>query len=61
MKRQQSAIDPVCGMTVDPATTEFRSVHDEKTYSFCSIGCKESFDKDPDKYLPSALGEHQRA
>jgi P-type Cu+ transporter len=61
MKRQQSAIDPVCGMTVDPATTEFHSVHDEKTYSFCSIGCKESFDKDPDKYLPSALGEHQRA
>jgi hypothetical protein len=43
--------DPVCGMTVDPHQTAHRSVHDGQTYYFCSAGCKESFDKDPGKYL----------
>jgi uncharacterized protein len=43
--------DPVCGMTVDPHQTAHRSVRDGETYYFCSAGCKESFDKDPGKYL----------
>jgi uncharacterized membrane protein YraQ (UPF0718 family)/YHS domain-containing protein len=43
--------DPVCGMTVDPAKPGPRSVHDGKTYYFCSTGCKESFERDPGKYL----------
>jgi Cu+-exporting ATPase len=38
-------------MTVDPHQTAHRSVHDGQTYYFCSAGCKESFDKDPGKYL----------
>ena len=54
MERQRSAIDPVCGMSVDPTNTEQRSVHDGETYYFCSDGCKASFDKDPGKYLGSA-------
>ncbi|HEY4887835.1 MAG TPA: heavy metal translocating P-type ATPase [Candidatus Dormibacteraeota bacterium] len=51
MVKQQSAIDPVCGMNVDPANTEHRSVHDGQTYYFCSSGCKESFDKDPGSFV----------
>jgi Cu+-exporting ATPase len=43
--------DPVCGMTVDPAKPGPRSVHDGKTYYFCSTGCKESFERDPGKYV----------
>ena len=54
MERHQSAIDPVCGMSVDQANSEHRSVHDGETYYFCSIGCKESFDKDPGKYVGGA-------
>jgi uncharacterized membrane protein YraQ (UPF0718 family)/YHS domain-containing protein len=45
------AKDPVCGMSVDPTKPGPRSVHDGKTYYFCSAGCKESFDRDPAKYL----------
>ena len=54
MERQRSAIDPVCGMSVDPTNTEYRSVHDGETYYFCSGGCKEGFDKDPGKYVGAA-------
>jgi YHS domain-containing protein len=50
MERQRSVIDPVCGMSVDPATAEHRSVQKGETYYFCSAGCKAAFDKDPGKY-----------
>ena len=46
----KNAIDPVCEMTVDPATARFRSVHDGQTYYFCSAGCKATFDKDPQRF-----------
>jgi YHS domain-containing protein/uncharacterized membrane protein YraQ (UPF0718 family) len=51
MERQESATDPVCGMTVDPGHAEYRSFQKGKTYYFCSAGCKEAFDKDPGKYI----------
>jgi len=43
-------IDPFCGMTKDDTWTEF-SVSNSDTTWFCSPHCKESFDKDPAKYL----------
>jgi P-type Cu+ transporter len=43
-------------MTVDPAKTDHRSVHDGRTYYFCSAGCQESFEQDPDKYLTMKTG-----
>src|SRR4051794_13743634 len=43
-------IDPVCGMTVDPATAAGRSEHEGTTYLFCSGGCKRKFDAEPGKY-----------
>ncbi len=57
MSEESPAIDPVCGMNVDPASAEHRSVHDGQTYYFCSRGCKESFDKDPAKFLGGAKTE----
>lgn len=45
------AIDPVCGMTVDPNKTPFKYIYDQKTYYFCSKGCETKFAKDPDLYL----------
>ena len=44
-------IDPVCGMSVDPATTAHRAAHDGEDYSFCSAGCRTKFIADPDRYL----------
>jgi P-type Cu+ transporter len=54
-----TAVDPVCGMTVDPTTAEHHSLYQDTTFYFCSAGCKQSFDKDPDRYLASAHGQHQ--
>src|SRR5687767_62236 len=39
--------DPVCGMNVDPAQTEFSSEHDGETFYFCSAHCKGRFEADP--------------
>src|ERR1700733_2118671 len=51
------AIDPVCGMTVDPAKSPHRHSHAQKAYHFCSAGCRGKFAADPDKYLRSAKAE----
>src|SRR5262245_49655079 len=45
------AIDPVCGMTVDPHATKNRADHRGHTYYFCSAGCRAKFVHDPQKYL----------
>ena len=58
METQGTAIDPVCGMSVDRATAEYRSFRDGQTYYFCSAGCKASFDKDPANYLKGERGRH---
>jgi Cu+-exporting ATPase len=44
------ATDPVCGMTVDPATSRFRHDHQARTEYFCSAGCLRKFAADPEKY-----------
>jgi Cu+-exporting ATPase len=51
-----TVIDPVCGMTVDPASAAGSVEHDGKTYYFCSTHCVQKFRADPEKYLaPAAL------
>src|SRR5476649_1553324 len=44
-------IDPVCGMTVDPATAKHRADYRGHTYYFCAAGCRTKFIADPQKYL----------
>jgi len=48
---RRGARDPVCGMTVDRHKTPFRSEYAGKTVYFCSAGCKERFDAEPERYL----------
>lgn len=44
--------DVVCGMQVDPAKAAGMSEVKEKTYFFCSNGCKAKFvDANPSQYL----------
>ena len=45
------AIDPVCGMTVDPATAKASVEHAGTTYYFCCAGCATKFRISPDQYL----------
>ena len=50
----ETAIDPVCGMTVEieRAKADGRSTeYDGKTYYFCGKGCLLDFRDDPQKYL----------
>jgi P-type Cu+ transporter len=46
-----AATDPVCGMTVDPATSRHRFDHGGLMFHFCSAGCQGKFAADPDRYL----------
>ena len=46
-----AAKDPVCGMTVDPATSQHRHEHAGETYYFCCDGCRGKFAADPEGYL----------
>ena len=45
--------DPVCGMTVDPATAEHRRAGSGTVY-FCSAHCAAAFDIDPGRYAVAA-------
>jgi Cu+-exporting ATPase len=45
------ATDPVCGMTVDPLTSNHKVRHQGHTHWFCSTGCMAGFEKEPERYL----------
>jgi Cu+-exporting ATPase len=45
------AIDPVCGMTVDPHAGKPHADYQGHTYYFCCAGCRTKFIADPQKYL----------
>lgn len=48
------AIDPVCGMTVEPESARARGLHSQYKgvdYFFCGKGCKLDFDEDPERYF----------
>ena len=49
----QSALakDPVCGMSVDPATAAATSEYNGTTYYFCNPGCAVKFEQNPTQYL----------
>jgi len=54
----ETAVDPVCGMTVVKANAKATYDYKGTTYYFCNVGCKESFAKDPEKYVQAmAKGE----
>jgi YHS domain-containing protein len=49
-QKPEKAEDPVCGMTVNTATA-LTSDFKGKTYYFCSLEDKKSFDKAPASYI----------
>jgi Cu(I)/Ag(I) efflux system membrane fusion protein len=56
--------DPVCGMYVDQenaAMSGKTATFDGRTYYFCMVQCKESFEKEPEKYVPKedTSGSHE--
>ena len=47
----RQAVDPVCGMSVDPATARYKAEHVGTTYHFCSGQCRDKFTAEPKRYL----------
>ncbi len=50
-QESHTAIDPVCGMTVDKHAGKPTHVHAGHTYYFCAEGCRTKFAADPARYL----------
>lgn len=49
-----TAVDPVCGMSVEVASARATHEHDGTTYYFCCPGCRGRFAKNPERYLEGA-------
>ncbi len=49
------AIDPVCGMTVDPATAKHVADHGGRRWFFCSARCRERFVAEPAGFAATAV------
>ena len=54
-EEKEEARDPICGMTVDLRKAKYKSEFDGKPFYFCCGGCKQTFDKQPDKYVLAQL------
>jgi Cu+-exporting ATPase len=62
VQNRAGALDPVCGMRVDPEHAAGKSTYQGQSYYFCSTGCRAKFDGDPEKYLhPGAQPEAMQA
>jgi P-type Cu+ transporter len=53
---RQTAIDPVCGMSVS-VDSPIRHKHQAKTYHFCSEHCRKRFAAEPDSFLDPDNGK----
>lgn len=53
----ESFIDPVCGMNVDADADKPTLTHDHENYHFCSQGCHDKFEADPEFYIS---GSHKK-
>jgi xanthine dehydrogenase accessory factor len=45
------AKDPICGMTVNVEKAKYKSEFRDQWFYFCCASCKQSFDKQPEKYV----------
>ncbi len=56
-QKNATVTDPVCGMKVDPATSQHHARHAGSDYHFCSARCRERFVAEPQKYLSPTPAE----
>lgn len=52
-ERRAVTIDPVCGMEVNPESSDLYTEYEGKTYYFCAPGCKKKFEDNPENFLDS--------
>jgi len=51
----QNQKDPICGMTVNPASAAGAFEYKGETYFFCSTHCLNKFKQEPDRYLSQPI------
>jgi xanthine dehydrogenase accessory factor len=51
MSSLQAATDPVCGMMVDVGESTFQSEYNGMLFYFCCAGCKQAFEREPERYV----------
>jgi xanthine dehydrogenase accessory factor len=49
------AKDPVCGMRVNPSKARHKSEYEGTAFYFCCAGCKQAFDREPQRYLAAKV------
>src|SRR6185369_16018892 len=52
------AIDPICGMSVDPARAAGKHEHNGEVFYFCSQHCLTKFKEAPEKFLRAPTQDH---
>src|SRR5947207_15149018 len=52
----KEVVDPVCGMTIDPADAVGHVDYDGQTYYFCAQSCLQRFTEEPGRYVTSGSG-----
>ena len=51
---KREAQDPICGMMVEVSAAKYSSELNGNSFYFCCAGCKQTFDKQPEKYVVRA-------
>jgi xanthine dehydrogenase accessory factor len=46
----QQVKDPICGMSLEASAAKYKSEFHGNVFYFCCAGCKDEFEKHPDKY-----------
>lgn len=57
IQKGETAIDPICRMSVDIATAKYTSVFEETIFYFCCAGCKSEFEENPSAHIGETV-EH---
>jgi P-type Cu+ transporter len=52
-----TVVDPVCGMTIDPANAVGSTTHEGSKYHFCSRSCETKFDAEPQRFTSPEASE----
>ena len=51
------AADPVCGMQVERSSAPARATYLGVTHLFCSDGCREKFERSPERFVTSGAAQ----
>jgi P-type Cu+ transporter len=54
VKSENTRVDPICGMTVDPERAAGRFEFEGETYYFCSAHCLQKFSNNPSAFIEKA-------